>query len=429
MSADTPKTSSELATPRKGGKNAFLFVIVCVTLDMLGFGLIIPVMPELIKELTGLEGEEAVIWGGLLTMTFALTNFLAMPTLGGLSDRFGRRPVLLASIATLGVDFLIMGFAHTIGILFLGRALAGLSSATFSTANAYIADTTDPEERGKAFGMLGAAFGIGFILGPALGGLLGMIDTRAPFFAAAAFAFANFLYGYFVLPESLKPEDRRRFELSRANPFGAFRHFARLPKVVWFIVAGGVFALAHSVFPSTWNFHGEIRYDWGAREIGLSLALVGIGAAVVQAVLMGPIIKRLGPVRTAVLGYSVNIAALMAFAFAFEPWLVYLIIPFSALGGVANPAVSTITSNLTPRDAQGELHGAVASLNALAIIISPILMTQTLHIFSAENAPVHFPGAAFLLAAILTALAMIPLMWGIRANRKALPEVARAAAE
>ncbi len=429
MTADTPHADIPADQPKKGGKNAFLFVIVCVTLDMLGFGLIVPVMPELIKELTGLEGEEAVVWGGLLTMTFALTNFLAMPTLGGLSDRFGRRPVLLASIATLAVDFLIMGFANTIWLLFLGRALAGMSSATFSTANAYIADTTDPEERGKAFGMLGAAFGIGFILGPALGGLLGMIDTRAPFFAAAAFAFANFLYGSFVLPESLRREDRRAFNLARANPFGAFRHFSRLPKVVWFIAAGGVFALAHSVYPSTWNFHGEIRYGWSSAEIGLSLALVGIGAAVVQAVLMGPMIKRLGPVRTAVFGYSVNVAALAAFAFAFQPWLVYLIIPISALGGVANPAVSTITSNLTPRDAQGELHSAVASLNALAIIISPILMTQVLHGFSAKGAPVYFPGAAFLLAAILTALAMIPLMWGIRANRAALPDAAKAAAE
>lgn len=429
MSHTPPGAGTDSETPRKGGRNAFLFVIVCVTLDMLGFGLIIPVMPDLIKELTGLEGEEAVVWGGFLTMTFALTNFLAMPTLGGLSDRFGRRPVLLASIATLGIDFLIMGFAHTIWLLFLGRALSGLSSATFSTANAYIADTTDPDERGMAFGMLGAAFGIGFILGPALGGLLGMIDTRAPFFAAAAFAFANFLYGLFVLPESLRRADRRRFELARANPFGAFRHFSRLPKVVWFLVAGGIFALAHSVYPANWNFHGEIRYGWGSGEIGFSLALVGIGAAVVQAVLMGPIIKRFGPVRTAVLGYSVNVIALAAFAFAVQPWLVYLIIPISALGGVANPAVSTITSNLTPPDAQGELHGAVASLNAVAIIISPLLMTQTLHIFSAPGAPVHFPGAAFLLAAILTALAMVPLMRGIRANRQELPEAAKAAAE
>jgi MFS transporter, DHA1 family, tetracycline resistance protein len=424
-----PTSNDTDETPRKGGRNAFFFVIVCVTLDMLGFGLIIPVIPELIKELTGLEGEQAVVWGGLLTMTFALTNFLAMPTLGGLSDRFGRRPVLLASIATLGIDFLIMGFAHSIWLLFLGRALSGLSSATFSTANAYIADTTDPDARGKAFGMLGAAFGIGFILGPALGGLLGMIDTRAPFFAAAGFAFANFLYGIFVLPESLQHAQRRSFSLGRSNPFGALRHFSRLPKVVWFIVAGGVFALAHSVYPSTWNFHGEIRYGWGSGEIGLSLALVGIGAAIVQAVLMGPVIKRFGPVRTAVFGYVVNVIALTAFAFAFSPWLVYLIIPLSAFGGVANPAVSTITSNLTPRDSQGELHGAVASLNALAIIISPILMTQTLHHFSAVDAPVHFPGAAFLLAAMLTALALVPLAWGIRANREALPGAVEAAAE
>lgn len=416
---------SDTATPaRPGGRNAFAFVIVCVTLDMLGFGLIVPVMPDLIKELTGLEGEQAVAWGGLLTATYALMNFIAMPTIGGLSDRFGRRPVLLASIGTLGLDFLIMGLAPSLWMLFLGRALSGVSSASISTANAYIADTTAPEERGRAFGMLGAAFGIGFILGPALGGLLALIDLRAPFFAAAGFAFLNFLYGLFVLPESLKPENRRRFELARANPFGAFRHFSRLPKVVWFIAATGILTFAQSVYPSTWNWHGEIRYGWGPLEIAVSLSLVGLGSSLVQFALMGRVIRRFGPVRTAMIGLTINALALAAYSIAFAPWMIYMIIPVSALGGITTPALSTLKSNLTPDNAQGELHAATASLNSLAIVISPILMTQLLFAFTSGLLPVVFPGAAFLLAGALMAFALIPFMAGVRANRARLPEAA-----
>ena len=402
---------------RKAGRNAFMFVIVMVTIDMMGFGMIAPVMPELIEDLTDLPPSEGVVWGGLLTAVYAFMNFLAMPTLGNLSDRFGRRPIMLGSTAMLAVDFLIMALAGNIWLLFLGRTLAGISSATFSTANAYIADTTDPETRVRAFGMIGAAFGIGFVVGPALGGALGELHPRAPFFAAAGLAGLNFLYGLLVLPESLAREDRRPFELKRANPLGAVKHFRRIPQVSWFLVAIGLFMLAHSVYPTTWNFHGEIRYGWTSAEIGLSLALVGTGAAVVQALLMGPIVNRLGPTRTAMVGLFVNVLALTLYSMAGLGWMAYAIIPISALGGIAQPAINTMMSNVTPRNAQGELHGASASLNAAAITIAPLIMTQTLHHFSKADAPVHFPGAAFLLAAILTALAFIPFLAGVRANR------------
>ncbi|MEM9738969.1 MAG: MFS transporter [Pseudomonadota bacterium] len=411
-------THSAESSPRGGGQ-AFFFVIVCVTLDMLAFGMIVPVMPDLLMELTGLPGAQAVAWAGPLTATFALVNFLVMPTIGGLSDRFGRRPVLLASVATLAVDFLIMGFANSIWLLFLGRALSGASSATLSTANAYIADTTTQEQRGRAFGMIGAAFGIGFVLGPAFGGLLGTIDPRAPFFAAAAVAFANFLYGYLVLPESLKPERKRPFELSRANPFGALKHFSKLPKVSWFLAGGGIYALAHSVYPSTWSFHGEIRYDWGPNEIGFSLAFVGATSALVQWFLMDPVLKRFGVVHTALYGYGINIVGMCAFAFAFAPWMVYPIIAFTALAGVTTPAMNTLMSNLTPENAQGELHAASASINALAISIAPILLTQTLYYFSSGAAPIDFPGAAFLLAGILVGCALVPILVGIGKNQAA----------
>jgi DHA1 family tetracycline resistance protein-like MFS transporter len=398
-------------------KNAFLFVLVTVTLNMIGFGLIIPVIPQLLEELTGRGAEEAVVWGGILTMTYALMNFLAGPMLGALSDRYGRRPVLLASIFTLCIDFLIMAFATSLFVLFIGRALAGLSSATVSTANAYVADVTSPEERGKAFGIIGAAFGIGFILGPALGGLLGDIHTRLPFFAAAGLAVMNFLYGVFVLPESLAPEKRRVLDPGRANPFGAFRHFSKLPKVSWFLIATGTFGIAHVVYPATWSFHGEIRYDWTSGQIGASLAFVGIGAALVQAGLMGQFLKKFGEVRTALFALSMGTLALIGFSLSSAPWMAYLFIPISSLAGMAAPAVNAIMSQQTPEDAQGELQGAIASIQSLGMIFGPIIMTQTLHEFAKEDAMIDFAGAAFVLAAILTALSILPFLRGVKANR------------
>ncbi|WP_300396489.1 TCR/Tet family MFS transporter [Henriciella sp.] len=417
---------TEAPATRKHGKNAFLFVIVCVAMDMIGFGIIIPVMPSLLEELTGNPAEETIVIAGYLMATYGLLNFVAMPTIGNLSDRFGRRPVLLVSIATLGIDFIIMGLADSVWLLFVGRALTGISSATFSTANAYIADVTEPEERGKAFGMIGAAFGIGFILGPALGGFLGSIDTRLPFFGAAALSILNFLYGAFVLPESLRKEDRRAFNITRANPFGAVKHFSRLPKVAWFIVAFGIFQFAHSVFPSTWNFYADIRYNWSEAQIGLSLAAVGLGSALTQVVLIGPSIKRFGPVRTALGGIVITVFSLTLFSLAVSGWMIYAIIPLSALGGVFGPSLNQVMSGLTPRNAQGELQGATASLNAFSVIFAPLLMTQTLHTFSAADAPVYFPGAAFLLAAILTGLSLIPFFLGVRANRKEVASLAPA---
>lgn len=412
---------TEIPAPRAHGKNAFFFVIVTVAIDMLAFGLIMPVLPALIRELTNATSEQATLWLGPLAATYAVMNFLFGPVIGALSDRFGRRPVLLASVATLAIDFLIMGLAHNIWLLFLGRALSGISGATYSTANAYIADVTAPEERGRAFGMIGAAFGFGFVFGPVLGGFLGEVDPRAPFLAGVVLALLNFLYGLFVLPESHAPENRRPFDLKRANPLGAAKHFSKLPQVSWFLIATGIFVLAHTVFPSTWNVYAEIRYDWTPKQIGFSLGLVGIGAAVVQAGLMGLILKRLGTVRTALLGYGVNIVCLIAYAFAVHGWMVYMIIPIGALGGVAGPAANSLMSTVTPRNAQGELQGAASSLNAMAMIIGPLAMNTTLFAFTREGAPIHFAGAAFLLAGMLTAIAVIPFLRGVAVNRAAIP--------
>lgn len=398
-----------------------MFVLVTVFLDNLAFGLIIPVLPRMIQELTGLPPENATLWIGGLAATYALMNFLIGPLLGALSDRFGRRPVLLGSMAMLGIDFLVMAMAPVIWVLFIGRALSGIAGATFATANAYIADTTAPEDRGRAFGTIGAAFGIGFTFGPVLGGLMGEIDARLPFYVAAALAGLNVLYGLFVLPESLPPERRRPFRLSRANPLGAARHFAKLPHIAWLLVAGGIYFLAHTVYPSTWSVHGEIRYGWTPMQIGISLGLVGLGAAIVQAGLMGRILKRFGLVRTATIALIINMAVMTGYALAFAPMMAYLLIPISALGGVAMPAMNAIMSRLTPADAQGELQGATSSVNALAMIVGPLAMNGMLYQFTHEGAPVRFGGAAFLLAACLTGFALVIFMRGLAANREALP--------
>ncbi len=415
-------------TARTPGKNAFLFVVVAVALNMLSFGIIMPIMPALLSELTGQPIEIAIKANGWLAVIFAMSNFLAMPLLGGLSDRYGRRPVLLVSIAMLGVDMVILGLAPTLSILFLGRALAGIFSGTVSVANAYVADVTAPEERGRAFGILGAAFGFGFILGPVFGGLLGEIHTRLPFFVAAGFAGLNFLYGLLVLPESLARENRRPFNLTRANPFGAIKHFAKLPRVAWFIVTIGVFQTAHSVYPTTWNYHGASRYGWSEWEIGLSLGAVGLGSALSQAVLAGWLIRRLGAMRAALFGLGAHVIAMTGFAFAIHPWMAFAMICISAVGGVVMPAIHTITANLTPMNAQGELQGAQSSIMAFTLIFSPILMTQVFSAYTAPGAPVPFAGAAFLLAGLIAGLSMIPFLIGVRANRNGVNAVAGPAA-
>ena len=396
------------------GKNAFFFIIVTVFIDMLGFGVIIPSMPSLLSDLTGLSVADVTPWGGYISTVYAVTNFIAQPILGNLSDRFGRRPVLLASMATLGIDFLIMGLAHSIWLLFLGRFLSGLSGATQSTASAYIADVTEPEQRGQAFGMLGVTFGLGFILGPVIGGFLGDIDPRAPFFASAALAGINFLYGSFVLPESLDKENRRAFDWKRANAWGAFQHFSKLPHLAWFILAMGLFYFAHWVYPSTFNYFGAVRYGWDSKMIGLALGAVGIGQAIVSGTLVGRFIKWFGATGTALIGFVVSMIAFVAYAGAVQGWMVFAIVPFAALGGVLGPAMNQIMTARVARNAQGELQGALASVQALTNMTSPLVMTQIFFYFTHAEAPVHFAGASFTLAAIVCALSLVPFVIGLR---------------
>jgi DHA1 family tetracycline resistance protein-like MFS transporter len=424
---------------RKPGKNAFFFIIVTVFIDMMAFAVIMPSMPYLVAEL--LNGKDAVLqakamaaagnlgpietmlsdaapWGGYITTVYAVMNFLVAPILGGLSDRFGRRPVLLVSMGMLAIDFVIMGLAHTVWLLFLGRILSGISGATHSTAAAYIADVTEPKARGQAFGMLGMAFGLGFILGPAIGGYLGQFDPRLPFFASAGLAALNFCYGLFVLSESLAHEHRRRFDWKRANAFGTFKHLMQVPYLAWFMLALGLFNMAHWVYPATFNYFAGVAFGWNEGMIGVALVAVGVGSAVVQGGLTGPLIKRFGPTRMAVFGFVICAITFAAYSMATAGWMIFLIIPFGALAGVLGPSINQIMSVRTPRNAQGELQGAIASVQSLTNIFAPLMLTQVFHYYTSPAAPVYFPGAAFALAAIICTISLLPLMRGLKTAPK-----------
>lgn len=382
------------------------FILITILLDMVGLGIILPVLPNLILELTGETIAKSAVIGGYLVFVYALMQFLFSPVLGNLSDRFGRRPILLLSLLGLTVDYLIMGFAPTLGWLFLGRLLAGVSGAAVSTATAYIADITPPEKRSQRFGLIGAAFGLGFIIGPVVGGELGEISPRAPFYVAAGLAFANFLFGLFVLPESLTMRKRRRFDIKRANPFGAILAMKRYPAVIWLLGALFLFALAGQTYPSVWNFFTIERFEWTSSQIGRSLAVFGILFALVQGFLIGPVVKKFGESVSVMIGMGAGAIAFFGTAFIHTPVGLYAYLVVGAFSGLAAPAISGLMSQQTPDTSQGELQGAVNAANSLTAIIAPLAATQLFSYFtSSPNAPGYFPGVSFFAAGILVVLA------------------------
>lgn len=380
---------------------ALTFILATVTLDAIGIGLIFPVMPDLIEEVTGRPLAEAALWGGVLATSFAVMQFLFGPVIGALSDRFGRRPVLLLSLAVMAADYLVMALAGSVWLLLAARLVAGITAATFSTAGAFIADITSPDQRGRRFGLIGAGFGVGFVLGPLIGGLLSAIDLRAPFYAAAGLALANLAFGWFVLPETVTDATRRPFSLARANPLGALRAVTRLPGLRRLLATFLLLGIAMNVYPSIWAYYGQARFGWDSTMVGVSLAVYGVSFALGQAMLVGPLIRRFGEHRAAHYGMWVNVATLTALGLVTSPTLALMITPVTALGGVVTPALQAIASRAAPPDAQGELQGVFASLNAIAMITSPLIMTTTFSHFSAADAPVFAPGAPFLLAAVL----------------------------
>jgi MFS transporter, DHA1 family, tetracycline resistance protein len=385
------------------GRGAFVFVFIAVLVDSIGFGIILPVLPNLIMALAHVNVAQAAEFGGWLAFVYALMQFFCAPVLGNLSDRFGRRPVLLFALLALGVDYLIMGSAPVISWLFIGRMVAGMAGASFTPAYAYIADITPPEKRAQSFGLMGAAFGIGFILGPAIGGMLGSFGPRAPFFTAGAIALANTAFGFFALPESLPLESRRSFEWRRANPLGTLLQIRRYPVVLWLIGAVFLWQLGHQVLPSTWAFYTMSKFQWTSAQIGYSLAFVGLVMAFAQGVLTRVLIPRLGGERpAAAVGMAFAILAYVGYAFASQGWMMYVVSATSMFFAMTYPALNALMSQQIAHNAQGELQGAVASVYSLSAILGPPLMTQVFGLFSSNAAPVYFPGAAFLAAALLT---------------------------
>lgn len=393
--------------PRTPGKHALLFIFLTVLLDSVGLGIIIPVTPELIMELTGEGLSKAATYGGWMLFLYAAVQFSSAPLIGNLSDRFGRRLVLLLSLFAFGCDYLLMGFAPTLGWLFVGRFIAGIAGATYSPAYAYIADISSPEERAQNFGLIGAAFGFGFILGPVIGGLLGDFGPRIPFFVAAGIAFLNLVYGYFVLPESLPPEQRRPFRLARANPLGTLLELRKYPSLLGALGVMFLCYMAHHVCPATWSYFTIERFEWSERQIGYSLGAIGLAMAFSQGYLTRILIPRIGSRRAAIVGLVAAAVAYVGFAFASAGWMLYAWLTLWAFVGLTAPSIQGILSNQIPADAQGELQGGLASLGSLAAIVAPPVMTQLFGFFTSEAAPVYLPGAAFLLAAGLLVIALV----------------------
>lgn len=390
-------------TPRKP---ALVFVFITLFLDVLGIGLVVPILPKLVESLAGGGVDRASYFYGWLVGLYALMQFLFAPILGNLSDRFGRRPVILFSLLGSGLDYFLLAWAPSLPWFFLGRIISGITGANFSAAAAYIADVSPPERRAANFGLIGAAFGIGFIFGPAVGGWLGEdYGLRVPFLAAGVLTLLNWLYGLFILPESLKPENRRAFSLRRSNPIGALLELRRHRLVLGLSVSYFISSLAHQVYPSIWVLYTGYRYGWDTKETGLSLALVGLTAAIVQGGLARKLIPRLGERRAAIVGFTIMAIALTGYGLAPEGWIVYPLIVFGSLSGIAVPAIQGMISRTVGDNEQGGIQGSLTSLQSVAGAIGPPLATAIFGYFISEKAPAIVPGAPFFFSSGLVVMA------------------------
>jgi DHA1 family tetracycline resistance protein-like MFS transporter len=392
-----------VAFPALRARNAALaFIFVTVLIDVLSFGLIIPVLPHLIQDFVGGDTTHAAYWVGVFGTVFAAIQFFSSPVQGALSDRYGRRPVILLSSLGLGLDFCFMALAPALPWLLVGRIISGITSASFTTANAYVADITSPDKRAKSYGFLGAAFGLGFIVGPLLGGWLGAISLRLPFWFAAGLALVNFCYGLFVLPESLPPEKRAAsFDWSHANPLGSIVLLKRYPQVFGLAAVVFIANLAHYVYPSIFVLFADYQYGWGPREVGWVLAAVGVCSVIVQAGLVGKVVHAIGERRALLLGLSCGVIGFTIYGFANVGWMFLIGIPVSAIWGLAAPSTQALITRQVGADVQGRIQGALMSLVSMAGIIGPAIFAGSFGLFISDHAPLHLPGAPFLIAALL----------------------------
>jgi DHA1 family tetracycline resistance protein-like MFS transporter len=386
----------------KKNNNALLFIFITVLVDVIGLGIIIPIVPKLIENLTRHGISEASKYGGWLLFSYAIMQFLFSPILGGLSDRFGRRPILLLSLFGLGLDYIFHAFAPSIAWLFVGRIIAGIMGASFSTATAYIADISTPEKRAQNFGLIGAAFGLGFIIGPVIGGISSKWGTNVPFLIAAGLTLLNVIYGYFVLPESLSKDHRRAFEWKRANPISSLRNLKKYPVVSGLVVSLVLTFIASHAVQSNWSFYTIYKFNWTAEIVGYSLAVVGVLVAFVQGFLIRKIIPRLGQAKSIYLGMSFSAIGLLLFGLATESWMMFVFLIPYCLGGIAGPSIQGVISSQVPANEQGELQGALTSLMSLCGVFGPLLMTNLFAFATVKNGPIYLPGAPFFLASCLT---------------------------
>jgi DHA1 family tetracycline resistance protein-like MFS transporter len=391
------------------------FIFATLLIDVIGLGIIIPVLPTLIQQLTGESVQQASAYGGWLLFAFSLMQFLFSPILGNLSDQFGRRPILLISLFGFTIDYLLLAIAPDMTWLFIGRILAGIMGASFTTATAYIADISTDENRAQNFGMVGAAFGMGFIIGPVIGGLLGQFGPRAPFYASAALTFLNFLYGYFILPESLPKENRRPFQWKRANPIGSLMHLKKYPLISGMVMSLIFIYLASHAVQSTWSFFTIGQFKWTEAEVGYSLGFVGILIAIVQGGLIRVINPKLGPSNSVYVGLFLYALGLVFFGFANQSWMMYAaLIPY-CLGGICGPSLQSLLSQQVPANEQGELQGALTSLISVTSIVGPPMMTGLYAWFNRPETSFPYPGIAFHVGAVL---ALVSFMFAIKALRR-----------
>lgn len=407
---------------KKSQKQAAIgFIFITLLIDVIGLGIIIPVMPKLIQELLHVDVSEAAKYGGWLIFAYAITQFLFSPLVGNLSDKYGRRPVLLLSLFGFSLDYLLLAFAPTITWLFVGRIIAGITGASFTTASAYIADISTDENRTKNFGMIGAAFGLGFIIGPVIGGLLGHFGSRVPFYAAAILCLLNFLYGYFILPESLPKKHRREFDIKRANPIGSFINLKKYPKLIGLILAVFLLNIASHAVQSNWSYFTEYQFNWNETMIGISLGVVGLLVGLVQGGLIRWVNPKLGNVKSIYVGMSLYTLGMFLFGFATESWMMFLFLIPYCLGGIAGPALQAVIASQVPPNEQGEIQGTLTSLMSASAIVGPPLMANVFYYFTHNEAPFKFAGAPFILGGLGMLLSTFIAYFSLKKHHTTVP--------
>ena len=386
----------------KSKKNAAMgFIFITILIDITGWGIIIPVIPQLIKELINGDISEAAKYGGWISFAYAFTQFVFSPVVGNLSDQFGRRPIILISLFGFSIDYVLLALAPSITWLFIGRIIAGFTGASVSTASAYIADISTDENRAKNFGMIGAAFGLGFIIGPVIGGLLGQYGPRVPFYAAAILCLVNFIYGYFILPESLDKDKRRKFDWKRANPVGSFKFLKRNPQISSLVITLILVYIAGHAVQSNWSFYTMYKFSWTEKMVGISLGVIGLLVGLVQGGLVRWLNPKIGSERSIYYGLFFYAVGMILFAFATQEWMMFVFLIPYCLGGIAGPALQSVIAGAVPKTEQGELQGALTSLISATAIVGPPLMTNLFFYFTHDQAPFQFSGAPFFVGFLL----------------------------